>query len=207
MASGITAVVLAACAVAVAGLPAKRAGAQTVVATKTFANDQYHYAVAMPAACRHEEGPGTVDAVCSADLNPERGAPLISDGALVMEVGAEVVAGDAEKTAPELAQAYDETAFREELPEAVCGESDKARVKIANVTRSIEDGRVNYAANLTCAAVRFLQIGERRASVRYIIGPDARYRLVARAPTDGFAKQQQAIEAFFESFRVLPAGK
>ena len=66
---------------------------------------------------------------------------------------------------------------------------------------------LTYTADVTCAEVKFLQVGERRASVRYLIAPDARYRLVARAPTDDFAKQKQAIEAFFDSFRVLPAGK
>jgi hypothetical protein len=205
--SGIALAVLTVSAATVAGLPAERAGAQTLAATKTLANEQYRYAVAVPAACRHEEGPGTIDAVCSADLDPERSALVSSDSALVMEVSAEVVEGDAGKGPPDLAQAYDEKAFREELPEAVCGESDKARVKIASVTQSIQDNRVVYAADITCAAVKFLQIGERRASVRHIIGPDARYRLVARAPTEDFTKQQQAIAAFFDSFRVLPGGK
>ncbi len=207
MLSSLAVVALAACAITVASLPAGRAGAQTLAATKTVANEQYRYAVSLPAACRHEEGPGTVDAVCSADLDPERSAQVSSDSALVMEVSAEVVAADAGKTVPELARAYDEAAFREELPEAVCGESDKARVKIAAVTQTVQDSRVTYVADITCAAVKFLQIGERRASVRHIIGPDARYRLVARAPMEDFTKQQQAIEAFFESFRVLPAGK
>ena len=44
-----------------------------------------------------------------------------------MEVGAEIVAGDAGRTASDLAQRYDEAAFREEVPQAICGESDASR--------------------------------------------------------------------------------
>ena len=55
--------------------------------------------------------------------------------------------------------------------------------------------------------MKFLQIGERRAAVRYMIVADARYRLIARAPAEEFAKQKQAIYTFFDSFRVLPTAK
>lgn len=179
--------------------------AQGPAATKTFASEEYRYTVALPAGCRHEEGPGTVDAVCASDLDPERSAQISIATALVLEVGAEIVAADAGKTASELAQRYDEAAFRQELPEAICGESDKARVRIDNVKQMLESARVVYTADVTCSEVRFLQIGERRAAVRYLIAPDTRYRLVARAPKEDFEKQKQAIESFFESFRVLPA--
>jgi hypothetical protein len=188
-------------------VPAVHVAAQASAATKTFANERYHYAVALPAGCRHEEGPGTVDAVCAADFDPERSAQANSATALVMEVGAEIVAGDAGRTASELAQRYDEAAFRQEVPQAVCGESDASRARINNVKQTLEETRVAYTADVICAEVRFLQIAERRASVRYLIAPDARYRLVARAPIEEFEKQKPAIEAFFESFRMLPAGK
>ncbi|NJO34322.1 MAG: hypothetical protein HC869_15530 [Rhodospirillales bacterium] len=194
---------IAACAVAVVIAPATRA----VAATKTIANERYRYAVALPAGCRLEEGPGTVDAVCAQDFDPERSALASSATALVMEVGAEVVAGDADRSAGELAQRYDEAAFRQEVPQAVCGESDPSRARINNVKQTLEDTRVAYTADVICAEVRFLQIAERRASVRYVIGPEARYRLVARAPIEEFEKQKLAIEAFFESFRVLPVEK
>jgi hypothetical protein len=207
LAGGALAAVLVAGAAAFVTVPATRTFAQAAAATKTFASEQYRYTVALPAGCRHEEGPGTVDAVCSADFDPERSAQVSNAAALVMEVGAEVVAADAGKTARELGQTYSEAAFREEIPETVCGESDKARVKIDNIKQTIQDVRLVYGADVTCSAVKFLQIGERRASVQYLIGPDARYRLVARAPTDDFAKHKQAIDAFFDSFRVLPAGK
>jgi hypothetical protein len=188
-------------------VPADTAWAQTSVATRTFSSEQFRYTVALPAGCRHEEGPGTVDAVCASDFDPERSSQVSNATALVMEVGAEIVAADAGKTVAELGRGYDEAAFRDDLPEIVCGESDKARVKIDNVRHTVQDVRLVYAADVICPAVRFLQIGERRASVQYLVGPDARYRLVARAPTDEFVKHKHAIDAFFESFRVLPAGK
>lgn len=188
-------------------VPAARVAAQASAATKTFANERYHYAVALPAGCRHEEGPGTVDAVCAADFDLERSAQANSATALMMEVGAEIVADDAGRTASDLAQRYNEAAFRQEVPQAVCGESDASRARIDNVKQTLEETRVAYTADVICAEVRFLQIAERRASVRYLIAPDARYRLVARAPIEEFEKQKPAIEAFFESFRMLPAGK
>ena len=154
-----------------------------------------------------EEGPGTIDAVCSADLDPERSAVANSARALLLEVGAEAVADGAAKTVSELAQGYGEVSFKEELPESICGESDKARVKIDNVKQVLEDARVVYTADVVCAEVKFLQIGVRRASVRFLIAPDVRYRLVARAPSEDYESQKATIEAFFSSFRVLPTGR
>jgi len=187
----------------VAGL----ARAQATAAMKTIENSQFRYAVALPGGCRHEEGPGTIDAVCAVDFDPERSAVASNASALVLAVGAEVVAGDAGKTATELQQRYGAAGFREELAEAVCGESDTARVKIGNLKEVLEDARVVYTADVVCAEVKFLQIGERRASVRFVIAPDFRYRLVARALAEDFEKQRETIDAFFASFRVLPAGK
>jgi len=181
--------------------------AQTSAATKTFANERHRYAVALPIGCRLEEGPGTIDAVCAPDFDPEHSAQANSATALVMEVGAEIVTDDAGRSGSDLAQRYDEAAFRQEVPQTICGESDTSRARINNVKQTLDETRVTYTADVICAEVRFLQIAERRASVRYVIGPDARYRVVARAPIEEFEKHKQAIEAFFESFRVLPAGK
>lgn len=194
-------------AAAVGMVQATRISAQASAATKTFASERYRYAVALPTGCRLEEGPGTVDAVCAKNMDPEHSALANSATALVMEVGAEIIAEDAGRTAGELAQRYSEATFRQEVPQAVCGEADASRVRINNVKQILEDTRVAYTADIICAEVRFLQIAERRASVRYVIGPEARYRLVARAPIEDFEKQKTAIEAFFESFRVLPSGK
>jgi hypothetical protein len=188
-------------------LAAAPTGAQGLPETKDFENTQFRYAVALPAGCRHEEGPGTIDAVCSLDFDPERSAIASNAGALVLAVGAEVVEADAGKTLSELRQRYGEAGFKEELPEAICGESDKARVQINNFKEVLEEARVVYTADVVCAEVKFLQLRERRAAVRYLIAPDVRYRLVARAPTEEFEKQRGTIDAFFASFRLLPAGK
>lgn len=181
--------------------------AQAPAATKTYANEHYHYTVALPDGCRHEEGPGTLDAVCAKNLDPEQSARTDSAAALIMEVAAEIVPADSGATIDDLTKRYDETAFRRDLPQAVCGESDATRARINNVQQTLEETRVVYRADVICAEVRFLQIAERRASVRYLVGPEARYRLIARAPIEEFENHKQAIDAFFESFRVLPTGK
>lgn len=188
-------------------LAAALARAQAPSETKTFEDVQFRYAVALPAGCRHEEGPGTVDAVCSADFDIERSATASNATALVLMVAAEAVPGDTDKSVSELQRRYGEAAIRGELAEAVCGESDQARVKISNFKEVVEDARILYTADVVCADVKFLQIGERRASVRHVVTPDVRYRLAARAPADDFEQQRATIDAFFASFRVLPAVK
>ncbi len=174
---------------------------------KTLENSQFRFAVSLPAGCRHDEGPGTIDAVCAEELDPEKSAKASAGSSLLLAVAAETVAGDAGKTPGELQLRYGETAFRDELPEVVCGESDKARVKISNVTEAVEETSVVYTAEVVCQEVRFLQLGERRALVRHVIAPDARYRLVARALAADFEKQRATIDAFFASFRVLATAK
>ena len=181
--------------------------AQAAAEATAFQNSQYHYAVALPAGCRHEEGPGTIDAICAPDFDADKSAVVSNATALVLGVAAEATTADGDTTAAALQQRYGETAFKEELPETVCGESDKARVRIDNLSEAMDGPRLVYTADVTCAPVKFLQIGERRAAVRYVIAPDARYRVVARAPAEDFDKQRPAITAFLASFRVLPAEK
>lgn len=188
-------------------LGAKIALAQTPAEIKTFENGQFRFAITLPAGCRHDEGPGTIDAVCSADFDPEQSATASNATALLLAVGAETVAEDAGKTANELQQRYGVDGFRDELPEAVCGESDKARVKVGNVKEVVEETRVVYTAEVVCAEVKFLQIGERRALVRYVIAPGGRYRLVARTLAEDFDRQRATIDAFFAGFRILPAAR
>ena len=171
--------------------------------TTTFTNEQYHYTVALPEGCRHEEGPGTLDAICSSDFDAERSARANSASALAMQVTAEFDEAAPGGSTP--AAAYDEKAFREELPQSVCGESDVSRARIENLKQATEDNRAIYTADVMCAGVSFLQIPERRASVRYVFGSDRRYRLLARAPIEVFEKNKEAIAAFFGSFRVLQA--
>jgi hypothetical protein len=166
----------------------------------------YRYRVSLPAGCRQEEGPGTIDAICSSEFDAEKSAEASAAASLVFEVGAESVAGDADKAASQLAAGYGEDAFKGELPEAVCGEADRTRVKIENVKQVLEDARVAYTADVLCSEVKFLGLGERRAAVKFVVTPGVRYRLLARAPQDEYEQHKHLIEAFFASFRVLPTG-
>jgi len=166
----------------------------------------HRFTVNVPTGCRQEEGPGTIDAICSTEFDAEKSAEASAASSLVFEAGAETVADDAGKAGPALAAGYGEEAFKGELPEAVCGESDRARVKIENVKQVLEEGRVAYTANVLCSEVRFLGLGERRAAVKFVVTPGVRYRLLARAPQGEYEQHRQLIEAFLASFRVLPAG-
>jgi hypothetical protein len=186
-------------------LAAGPGAAQQALETTTFESNQLRYAVALPSGCRHEEGPGTVDAICAADLDPEKSAAASNATALVLGVAAEALAADGDTSVDGLRQRHGEAGFKEELPEAVCGEADKARVKIEGFKEAVEEGRLVYAAEVVCAPIKFLQIGERRAAVRQVVAPDIRYRLAARAPAEDFGKQRPVIDAFLASFRALPA--
>lgn len=174
--------------------------------TKAFENKQYNFSVALSVDCRHEEGPGTLDAFCSPDMEHD-GSRAVSTrlSALSLQISAETVASDAGKTPSALAQQYTEAMFKAELPEAVCGESDSTRAMVQNVNPSNDETSVVYTADVVCAGVRFLQLRQRTASVRYVIAPTGRYRLIARAASEEFEKQKARIEAFFASFAVTPA--
>jgi hypothetical protein len=43
--------------------------------------------------------------------------------------------------------------------------------------------------------------------VRYVLTPDVRYRVMARAQAEDFDNQRGTIDAFLASFRVLPGEK
>lgn len=186
-----------------AALVASLALAQSTAETKAIESSEYRYSVTLPAGCRHDEGPGTLDAVCSTELDPEKIA-MAGASALVLEVAVEPVADDAGKSPADLAQRYDEAQFKAELPEAVCGEGDRARVKIDNAKQVIEAAQVVYTADVACPEIKFLGLGERRATVQFLVTPGLRYRLKARAPKEDFEQRKEAIEAFFASFRILP---
>jgi hypothetical protein len=181
--------------------------AQTHGEAATYEGKPHRYAVTLPAGCRHVEGPGTVDAVCAPDFDLEKSAVADAATALVLAVAAESLDGVTDTSIAGLLQRYSEGAFKEELPEAICGEQDRARVKIENLSQSVEGQRVVYTADVTCAAIKFLQITARRAVVRHVIGPDAIYRLVARAPAEEFEKQRPTIDAFLASFRLTAVEK
>src|SRR5262245_57353274 len=61
--------------------------AQSSAETKAFASSQYRYSVTLPAGCRYDEGPGTLDAVCTSDFDPEKSAMASAASALVLEIG------------------------------------------------------------------------------------------------------------------------
>jgi len=190
-----------------AALLAPLAAQQTPASMLTVESAAPHrYQVILPAGCRQEEGPGTIDAVCSAEFDAEKSAEASAASSLVFEVGAEAVAGDADKAASALAAGYGEDAFKGELPEAVCGEADRTRVKIENVKQVLEEARVAYTADVLCSEVKFLGLGERRAAVKFLVTPGVRYRLLARAPQGEYEQHKHLIEAFLASFRVLPTG-
>jgi hypothetical protein len=170
----------------------------------TFQSSQFRYVASLPSGCRHEEGPGTVDAICAPDFDAGKSAVASAATALVLSVSAEALSPAGDTSVDGLRQRHGEAGFKEELPEAVCGESDRARVKIGGFKATVEEGRLVYAASVVCAPIRFLQIGERRAAVRYVMAPDMRYRLVARAPSDEFEKRRAIIDGFFAGFRALP---
>jgi hypothetical protein len=118
-----------------------------------------------------------------------------------------LVPDDAGKTADMLAKRYALEAFRQDVPETVCGESDAALVQLENVRQLTETDRVIYRANVICRPIGFLGLAQRHADVRYVVTAGLRYRLMARAPQEDFKRVQQSIAAFFQSFRVLPAEK
>jgi len=86
----------------------------------------------------------------------------------------------------------------------VCGEPDRARVKVENAKQVLEEARVVYTADVACPELKFLGLGERRAMVRFLVTPGMRYRLMARAPKEDFEQRKDAVNAFFASFRILP---
>lgn len=179
-------------------------GALAATSSKTFENPSFRYEVTLPTGCRYEEGPGTLDAVCSIDLDPEKSALASAASALVLEVGAEAVPADGGAAAADLAQRYGETQFKEELAEAVCGEANHAKVKIDGAKQVLEEGRVVYTAVVACPEIKFLGLGERRAQVRFTITPGMRYRVMARALKDDFDKRKEVVDGFFASFKILP---
>ena len=78
------------------------------------------------------------------------------------------------------------------------------KLKIDNAKQVLEAARVVYTADVACPEIKFLGLGERRAAVQFLITPGLRYRLMARAPKEGFEQRKEAIDAFFASFRILP---
>ena len=50
--------------------------AQAQSEAMTYEGKPHRFTLTLPAGCRHEQGPGTLDAVCAPDLDPERHVPV-----------------------------------------------------------------------------------------------------------------------------------
>ncbi len=164
-----------------------------LAAGKIFENKELKYRIELPDTCRHNEGPGTLEAVCAPSLDARASADIAAAGALLMEIDAEAVPADAKP--------YGLAEFRDELPDAVCGESDASKVKLSDVTDSKAGGLTTLRATIACPAIGFLGLPERTAEARYVIAPGMRYRLMARVPAGDVAKAKPAMDAFFASFK------
>jgi hypothetical protein len=183
-------------AAALAGL----ALAQPAVAKpRTIENAELKYSVTVPSECRTEEGPGTLEAICSPDFDEAKSAEMSAASALLLEIDAEAV--------PVEAKPYGEADFKLEVPEAVCGESDTAKVKLADVKAAKDGAALVLTASVICPEIKFLGLGERQAQVRYVMQPGFRYRLMARALTADAAKVKAATESFMASFKTTGSTK
>jgi hypothetical protein len=164
--------------------------------TKVFDNAELGYSIALPSQCRHEEGPGTLEAVCAPDLDLKKSMDVQAAGAILLEIDAEIAPADAKP--------YAEAEFRQELPEAVCGEGDTAKVRLENVTEQKEGNRLTLTARVICPELRFLGLSERHAEARTVIAGKFRYRLMARYPKADADMAQPLAKAFFGSFKPAP---
>jgi hypothetical protein len=166
---------------------------------RTIDNTDLKYSVTVPAECRTEEGPGTLEAICSPDFDEAKSAEMSAAGALLLEIDAEAVPADAKP--------YGEADFKLEVPEAVCGESDTAKVKLVDVKATKDGAATVLSASVTCPEIKFLGLGERQAQVRYVMQPGYRYRLMARALTSDSTKVKAAIDSFIASFKTTAGAK
>jgi hypothetical protein len=65
----------------------------------TFENAELRYSITLPAGCRYQEGPGTLEAVCSPELDPTKSHDLPSAGAFILALDVESVRDDVGRTA------------------------------------------------------------------------------------------------------------
>jgi hypothetical protein len=166
--------------------------------TKSIANPDLKYTIEVPAACRLEEGPGTLEAICSPDLDASKSQVAVAASALLLEL-------DAERLPPDAKAPYGEAEFRQELPESVCGEAEVTKVGLADVKRTGDETRATWTATVTCPEIKFLGLSERTASVRYVITPAFRYRLMTRTSSATLAETRSARDAFMASFAITGA--
>lgn len=164
-----------------------------LAAGKVFVSKDLKYRIELPETCRHNEGPGTLEAVCAPSLDAKASADIAAAAALLLEIDAEAVPNDAKP--------YGLAEFRDELADAVCGESDNSKVTLTDVGDSKAGSTTTFRAMIACPAIGFLGLPERSAEARYVIAPGMRYRLMARVPVGDLAKAKPAMDAFFASFK------
>lgn len=179
-----------ACAATAAVLISGAAGA---VHARDLSRPDLKFTVSIPDDCLLEETTGTIEAVCSPDRDAAKTVDLPKARAFFLEVDAEHVPPDAKP--------YSVPDFRADVPEAVCGSGEPADVKIENVSESAAGSARQFAATIVCPPIAFLGLEERRASVRYLMGPKLRYRLMYRTPTATVDRNAAAGKAFLDSFR------
>lgn len=177
-----------------AALLASRSAGAT---TKMYEILEPAFSISLPTPCRHEMGPGTLEAICAVDLDVEKGKEIQAAASILLEVDFEVTPPDA--------KAFTETEFRQELPESVCGEGDTKRVRLEDVKATTDGDRTTFFARVICPELRFLGLGERHAEARTVITPKSRFRLMARYPAEDVDMAKPLAKAFFESFKAKSA--
>ena len=170
--------------------------APAAATTKTFEIPEPAFSIALPAPCRHEMGPGTLEAVCASDLDVEKSKEVQAAGSILLEVDFEV--------APPDAKPYSEAEFRQELPESVCGEGDTKKVRLEGVAETKDGELTTFTARVVCPELKFLGLGERHAEARTVISAKSRYRLMARYPVEDVDMAKPLAKAFFDSFKPKP---
>jgi hypothetical protein len=161
---------------------------------RPFENVELRFAVALPADCRHEEGPGTLEAICAADFDPARSRDAAAASAILLEVDADPVPADA--------RPYDGEAFKSDLAESVCGEAGLDRIATRDIAETPSGAATVFSATVVCPEIKFLVLPTRNADVKVLIYPRFRYRLIARWPSDASAAAGLVKDAFFASFRT-----
>ena len=160
---------------------------------RTIENTDLKYSIAIPSECRTQEGPGTLEAICAPDMDEAKSVDIPAATSLLLEVDAEPVPADAKP--------YTETEFRQDVPEAVCGEADNPKTKMVNVKQTQDAGAAVFTATVTCPEIKFLALPERIADVRYVMSKAFRYRLMARSLVSDAEAAKPVKQAYLSSFK------
>lgn len=174
------------------------------VATVRLTVEEWAVALEVPGHCLIREGPGTAEAVCDPDGSPEASRRIAATSSLYLEVTVQPFAapGGGPQPPEALAQRYTFADFQKDLPGAVCGEERISRIRIESPQRQVADGRVTYAATITCPEVKFLGLEPRRALVRYILTDGLRVNVMARALAEDFDRSRSIVDAFLASVQL-----